>query len=174
MYLFSLKCCHSDVSLTHAETLIVVEVLDALMNHLEETLETVLSRGENLTLDNKVRKQSSNTNTSSSVFCCSSPMFCCASFMFSFGSPTFNCGSTMFSCGSLFLPSSRSCCQHCCWRSRRWDVLCVGGSMRSSCSGTAAWPDCCLETCCTRTSPLAFSPSSPPMSAPHHTIQQIK
>ncbi|XP_041831405.1 serine/threonine-protein phosphatase 4 regulatory subunit 4 isoform X2 [Melanotaenia boesemani] len=31
-----------------------LEVLDALMNHLEETLETVLSRGENLTLDNKL------------------------------------------------------------------------------------------------------------------------
>lgn len=35
---------------------VVVEVLDALMNHLEETLEAVLSRGENLTLDNKVGK----------------------------------------------------------------------------------------------------------------------
>lgn len=31
----------------------VIEVLDALMNHLEETLEVVLSRGENLALDNK-------------------------------------------------------------------------------------------------------------------------
>lgn len=35
---------------------VVVEVLDALMNHLEDTLEAVLSRGENLTLDNKVGK----------------------------------------------------------------------------------------------------------------------
>lgn len=31
-------------------------MLDALMNHLEETLEVVLSRGENLVLDNKVVK----------------------------------------------------------------------------------------------------------------------
>lgn len=30
------------------------------MNHLEETLEAVLSRGENLTLDSKVRKQTAN------------------------------------------------------------------------------------------------------------------
>lgn len=35
---------------------VVVKVLDALMNHLEETLEVVLSRGENLVLDNKVVK----------------------------------------------------------------------------------------------------------------------
>lgn len=33
-----------------------LEVLDALMTHVEETLEAVLSRGENQTLDNKVRK----------------------------------------------------------------------------------------------------------------------
>lgn len=32
---------------------IVVKVLDALMTHLEETLEVVISRGENLVLDNK-------------------------------------------------------------------------------------------------------------------------
>lgn len=49
----------------HAEAFIVVvvEVLDALMNHLEETLEAVLSRGENLTLDNKVGEQTSNSLT---------------------------------------------------------------------------------------------------------------
>lgn len=38
------------------DVVVVVEVLDALMNHLEDTLEAVLSRGENLTLDNKVGK----------------------------------------------------------------------------------------------------------------------
>lgn len=38
------------------DAVLVVEVLDALMNHLEDTLEAVLSRGENLTLDNKVGK----------------------------------------------------------------------------------------------------------------------
>ncbi len=46
-----------EVLIPHAQALFVVvfvEVLDALMNHLEETLEAVLSRGENLTLDNKV------------------------------------------------------------------------------------------------------------------------
>lgn len=43
------------VLVSHAKAFIVVviEVLDALMNHLEETLEVVLSRGENLALDNK-------------------------------------------------------------------------------------------------------------------------
>lgn len=30
-----------------------VEVLDALMDHLEETLQMVISKGENLVLDNK-------------------------------------------------------------------------------------------------------------------------
>ncbi len=52
-------------SVLHTEAFIVVvdEVLDALMNHLEETLEAVLSRGENLTLDNKVGKQPSNSLT---------------------------------------------------------------------------------------------------------------
>lgn len=39
-----------------AVVVVVVEVLDALMNHLEETLEVVLSRGENLALDNKAVK----------------------------------------------------------------------------------------------------------------------
>lgn len=39
---------------SHAEAFVVVEVLDALMNHLEETLEAVLNRGQNLMLDNKV------------------------------------------------------------------------------------------------------------------------
>nr|XP_040025598.1 serine/threonine-protein phosphatase 4 regulatory subunit 4 isoform X1 [Gasterosteus aculeatus aculeatus] len=44
--------------LVHKELLALLqdealEVLDALMNHLEETLEAVLSRGENLVLDNK-------------------------------------------------------------------------------------------------------------------------
>ncbi|XP_038161313.1 serine/threonine-protein phosphatase 4 regulatory subunit 4 isoform X2 [Cyprinodon tularosa] len=33
-----------------------LEVLDALMNHLDETLEVVLSRGDNLTLDNKLQE----------------------------------------------------------------------------------------------------------------------
>lgn len=37
------------------------------MNHLEETLETLLSRGENLMLDSKVRKQSFNIITSGSL-----------------------------------------------------------------------------------------------------------
>lgn len=40
--------------MSHAEAFVVVEVLDALMNHLEETLEVVLNRGQNLMLDNKV------------------------------------------------------------------------------------------------------------------------
>ncbi|XP_047184415.1 serine/threonine-protein phosphatase 4 regulatory subunit 4 isoform X2 [Scophthalmus maximus] len=47
----------SNVQVIHKELLVLLqddalEVLDALMNHLEETLEAVLSRGENLTLDN--------------------------------------------------------------------------------------------------------------------------
>uniref|UniRef100_A0A7N6BK79 Phosphatase 2A Regulatory Subunit A helical domain-containing protein n=1 Tax=Anabas testudineus TaxID=64144 RepID=A0A7N6BK79_ANATE len=46
------------VQVVHKELLTLLqddalEVLDSLMNHLEETLEAVLSRGENLTLDNK-------------------------------------------------------------------------------------------------------------------------
>ncbi len=55
--------------------------------------------------------------------------------------------------------------------------------MRSCCSVTAAWPDCCLENCCTRASPLASSSSSPPTSAlqdmirhkttRHNTMQQV-
>ncbi|KAM9840447.1 serine/threonine-protein phosphatase 4 regulatory subunit 4 [Aulostomus maculatus] len=53
------KLLGSNVSLVHKELLVLLqddalEVLDALMNHLVETLEAVLSRGENLTLDNKV------------------------------------------------------------------------------------------------------------------------
>lgn len=32
---------------------LLVEVLDALMDHLEETLQMVISKGENLLLDNK-------------------------------------------------------------------------------------------------------------------------
>uniref|UniRef100_A0A7N6BE82 Protein phosphatase 4, regulatory subunit 4 n=1 Tax=Anabas testudineus TaxID=64144 RepID=A0A7N6BE82_ANATE len=48
------------VQVVHKELLTLLqddalEVLDSLMNHLEETLEAVLSRGENLTLDNKFR-----------------------------------------------------------------------------------------------------------------------
>lgn len=39
---------------------IVVKVLDALMTHLEETLEVVISRGENLVLDNKGVKKPKN------------------------------------------------------------------------------------------------------------------
>ncbi|XP_067338311.1 serine/threonine-protein phosphatase 4 regulatory subunit 4 isoform X1 [Channa argus] len=46
------------VQVVHKELLALVqddalEVLDALMNHLEETLEPVMSKGDNLTLDNK-------------------------------------------------------------------------------------------------------------------------
>ncbi|XP_044024702.1 serine/threonine-protein phosphatase 4 regulatory subunit 4 isoform X2 [Siniperca chuatsi] len=52
------KLLGSNVQLVHKELLSLLqddalEVLDALMNHLEETLEAVLSRGENLALDNK-------------------------------------------------------------------------------------------------------------------------
>ncbi|XP_041814391.1 serine/threonine-protein phosphatase 4 regulatory subunit 4 isoform X2 [Chelmon rostratus] len=52
------KLLGSNVQLVHKELLALLqddalEVLDALMNHLEETLEAVLSRGENLTMDNK-------------------------------------------------------------------------------------------------------------------------
>ncbi|XP_068198530.1 serine/threonine-protein phosphatase 4 regulatory subunit 4 [Antennarius striatus] len=52
------KLLGSNVQLIHKEFLTLLqddalEVLDALMNHLEETLEVVLSRGDNLTLDNK-------------------------------------------------------------------------------------------------------------------------
>lgn len=222
------------------------------MNHLEETLESVLFRVENTTLDSKVRRQLSVLLYSSShvvpvnppqqamghttlmlmclgekelvfvVLCfahivlslcgspmmtCNSPMFCCGSLMFCHGYPLFysspsmfcssspvvplfscgsycsagvllwcpcsavvHCSSSTFFRGSLFLTSSQNCCRRCCWRNRKLDVLCVGGSMRSCCSGTAAWPDCFLEICCTRTSPHASSPSSPLMSAPHHTM----
>ncbi|XP_070705438.1 serine/threonine-protein phosphatase 4 regulatory subunit 4 [Pempheris klunzingeri] len=50
------KLLGSNVQLVHRELLVLLqddalEVLDTLMNHLEETLEVVLSRGENLTLD---------------------------------------------------------------------------------------------------------------------------
>ncbi|XP_060908774.1 serine/threonine-protein phosphatase 4 regulatory subunit 4 isoform X2 [Labrus mixtus] len=53
------KLLGSNVQLVHKELLALLqddalEVLDALMNHLEETLEAVLSRGENVTLDNKI------------------------------------------------------------------------------------------------------------------------
>ncbi|XP_035850900.1 serine/threonine-protein phosphatase 4 regulatory subunit 4 isoform X3 [Sander lucioperca] len=52
------KLLGQNVQLVHKELLSLLqddalEVLDALMNHLEETLEAVLSRGENLALDNK-------------------------------------------------------------------------------------------------------------------------
>ncbi|KAL6095417.1 ppp4r4 [Pungitius sinensis] len=52
------KLLGSNVHLVHKELLALLqdealEVLDALMNHLEETLEAFLSRGENLVLDNK-------------------------------------------------------------------------------------------------------------------------
>ncbi|XP_028252972.1 serine/threonine-protein phosphatase 4 regulatory subunit 4 [Parambassis ranga] len=52
------KVLGAHAHLVHKELLSLLqddalEVLDALMNHLEETLETVLSRGENLPLDNK-------------------------------------------------------------------------------------------------------------------------
>uniref|UniRef100_A0A1A8IAD7 Protein phosphatase 4, regulatory subunit 4 n=1 Tax=Nothobranchius kuhntae TaxID=321403 RepID=A0A1A8IAD7_NOTKU len=55
------KLLGSNVYLVHKELLSLLqdealEVLDALSNQLDETLEVVLSRGENLTLDNKVRK----------------------------------------------------------------------------------------------------------------------
>ncbi|XP_017293768.1 serine/threonine-protein phosphatase 4 regulatory subunit 4 isoform X3 [Kryptolebias marmoratus] len=53
------KLLGSDVHLVHTELLSLLqdnalEVLDALMNQLDETLEVVLSRGDNLTLDNKL------------------------------------------------------------------------------------------------------------------------
>ncbi|XP_030577329.1 serine/threonine-protein phosphatase 4 regulatory subunit 4 isoform X7 [Archocentrus centrarchus] len=53
------KLLGSNIQVVHKELLCLLqddalEVLDALMNHVEETLETVLSRGENLTLDNKL------------------------------------------------------------------------------------------------------------------------
>ncbi|KAF0024066.1 hypothetical protein F2P81_024696 [Scophthalmus maximus] len=60
----------SNVQVIHKELLVLLqddalEVLDALMNHLEETLEAVLSRGENLTLDNTkvlpVQKEAART-----------------------------------------------------------------------------------------------------------------
>ncbi|XP_068565302.1 serine/threonine-protein phosphatase 4 regulatory subunit 4 isoform X2 [Cebidichthys violaceus] len=52
------KLLGSNVQLVHKELLALLqdealEVLDAIMNHLEETLEAVLTRGENLVLDNK-------------------------------------------------------------------------------------------------------------------------
>ncbi|KAM6906161.1 serine/threonine-protein phosphatase 4 regulatory subunit 4 [Lycodopsis pacificus] len=53
-----LKLLGSNVQLVHKQLLALLqdealEVLDALMNHLEETLEAVLTRAENLVLDNK-------------------------------------------------------------------------------------------------------------------------
>ncbi|KAM4521803.1 serine/threonine-protein phosphatase 4 regulatory subunit 4 isoform 3-T3 [Odontesthes bonariensis] len=53
------KLLGSNVHLVHKELLLLLqdntlEVLDALMDHLEETLEVVLSRGENLALDNRL------------------------------------------------------------------------------------------------------------------------
>ncbi|XP_054617641.1 serine/threonine-protein phosphatase 4 regulatory subunit 4 isoform X2 [Dunckerocampus dactyliophorus] len=58
------KLLSSNVALVHKELLILLkddalEVLDALMNHLEETLEVVLFRGEKLTQDKKGSFQSS-------------------------------------------------------------------------------------------------------------------
>ncbi|TNN44783.1 Serine/threonine-protein phosphatase 4 regulatory subunit 4 [Liparis tanakae] len=52
------KLLGSDAQLVYKELVALLqdealEVLDALVNHLEETLEAVLSRGENLVLDNK-------------------------------------------------------------------------------------------------------------------------
>uniref|UniRef100_A0A673AG79 Protein phosphatase 4, regulatory subunit 4 n=1 Tax=Sphaeramia orbicularis TaxID=375764 RepID=A0A673AG79_9TELE len=61
---FASLCCDPEVSVRRTacspgNTLrcfvdVVFEVLDALMNHLEETLEAVLSRGENTSVDNKL------------------------------------------------------------------------------------------------------------------------
>ncbi|KAM4713377.1 serine/threonine-protein phosphatase 4 regulatory subunit 4 isoform 2-T2 [Anableps anableps] len=53
------KLLESNVHVVHKELLLLLqdsalEVLDALMNHLDETLEVVLSRGDNLILDNKL------------------------------------------------------------------------------------------------------------------------
>ncbi|MEQ2300827.1 hypothetical protein AMECASPLE_029860 [Ameca splendens] len=53
------KLLGSNVHVIHKELLLLLqdsalEVLDALMNHLDETLEVVLSRGDNLMLDNKL------------------------------------------------------------------------------------------------------------------------
>lgn len=88
------------------DVVVVVEVLDALMNHLEDTLEAVLSRGENLTLDNKVGKLTSTTKTSHKTCSCGSfgspeiflfvfvPLF---SFLFFSGLSVF---SSVFSSGS--------------------------------------------------------------------------
>ncbi|XP_028996657.1 serine/threonine-protein phosphatase 4 regulatory subunit 4 isoform X2 [Betta splendens] len=52
------KLLSPNVQVVHKELLALLqddalEVLDALMNHLEETLELIISRGENLTQDNK-------------------------------------------------------------------------------------------------------------------------
>lgn len=78
-------------------------------------------------------------------------------------------GSPPCSCGLGLLISSRRCCRLCCRWSRRWEAHCGGGCMRSCCNITVAWPDSCLEKCCTSTSPLASSPYSPLTSAPHNT-----
>ncbi|XP_047244071.1 serine/threonine-protein phosphatase 4 regulatory subunit 4 isoform X3 [Girardinichthys multiradiatus] len=53
------KLLGSNVHVIHKELLLLLqdsalEVLDALMNHLDEILEVVLSRGDNLMLDNKL------------------------------------------------------------------------------------------------------------------------
>ncbi|XP_061602857.1 serine/threonine-protein phosphatase 4 regulatory subunit 4 [Cololabis saira] len=55
------KLLNSNIHLVHNELLLLLqddalEVLDALMNHLEETLELLLSTGENSTLSNKVQE----------------------------------------------------------------------------------------------------------------------
>ncbi|KAM4529192.1 serine/threonine-protein phosphatase 4 regulatory subunit 4 isoform 1-T1 [Fundulus diaphanus] len=55
------KMLGSNVHVVHKELLLLLqdnslEVLDALMNHLDETLEVVLSRGDNLMVDNKLQE----------------------------------------------------------------------------------------------------------------------
>lgn len=100
----------------HAEAFIVVmvEVLDALMNHLEEALEAVLSRGENLTLDNKVGKQTSNSLTCVNY----TPLVLLRSFLFLCGTSlillsnlgslvsSHSSGSSTFSSGSSSVPGA--------------------------------------------------------------------
>lgn len=113
------------------------------MNHLDETLEVVLSRGDNLTLDNKVRQSAS----------------CWPNLPFTIRFLDYSCGF------SVDLLSCRSCCLRCCQQNRKLDLLCVGGCMRSCSTATAACLDCCQASFCTKPSQLGSSPSSPPTSA---------
>lgn len=87
----------------------LVEVLDALMNHLDETLEVVLSRGDNLILDNKVRKPkfSSGSSCGSSAWVLTFFSSVPGWFLFScVGSPPFGAPMDLWwtVCGSPQLP----------------------------------------------------------------------